>query len=117
MICIERDGLCVVRMAIFLSWTLIDGNAQNLMVGETEPGGMDAEVRALLRWWKIMSVVEASGVLNWMYVGWVDSRDAVDWEECWRGRLWAYVGVSVGSSVVMRRQVNIWEAMSSSMSS
>jgi hypothetical protein len=115
MICVERDGSWMVRMEFVLSWTLIDGNAQNLMVGETEPVGMDAEVRALLRWWKILSVIEASRVLNWMHVGWVDSKDAVDWEECWRGRLWAYVGVLVGLSVVMRRQVNVWEAISSSM--
>jgi hypothetical protein len=86
------------------------------MVGEIEPGGMDAEVRALLSWWKIPFGVESSGVLNWMYVGWVDSEDTVDWEECWQAHLWADVCVVVGSSVVMRRRFDVWEAMSSSMS-
>jgi hypothetical protein len=48
---------------------LIDGNAQNLMVGEIESGGMDAEVRASVNWRRISAGVELSGVLNWMYVG------------------------------------------------
>jgi hypothetical protein len=112
---IERDGSWMVRKAIFLLWVLIDGNAQNLMVGEIEPGGMNAEVRALLSWWKILFGVESIGVLNWMYVGWVDSEDTVDWKECWRARLWADVSVVVGSSVVMRRKFDVWGAMLSSM--
>ncbi len=113
---IERGGSWIVRKAIFLSWILIDGNAQNLMVGEIESGGVDAEVRASVSWRRIPAGVELSGVLNWMYVGWDDSEETVDWEECWRARLWADVGVVVGLSVVIRRRVEVWEAMSSSKS-
>ncbi len=93
---IERDGSWIVREAIFSSWILIDGNAQNLMVGEIECGGMDAEMRASVSWRRIPAGVELSGVLNGMYVGWDDSEETVDWEECWRARLWADVGVVVG---------------------
>jgi hypothetical protein len=73
------------------------------MVGEIESGGMDAEVRASVSWRRIPTGVDLSGVLNWMYVGWDDSKEIVDWEECWRAHLPADVGVVVGLSVVIRR--------------
>jgi hypothetical protein len=56
----------IVRKVTFLSWTRVDGNAHDLMLEETDPGGMEARARVFVRWVKISIGVEVRVVLNWM---------------------------------------------------
>ncbi len=63
---VESDVSMIVRKVTFLSWTRVDGNAHDLMLVETDPGGMEARTRAFVRWVMISTGVEVRGVLNWM---------------------------------------------------
>jgi hypothetical protein len=63
---VESDVSMIVRKVTFLSWIWVDGNTHDLMLVETDPGGMEARARAFVRRVKISTGVDMRGVLNWM---------------------------------------------------